>query len=111
MMIDPQKKLRRAARKLEKELDYNFAQKVKLRDGLRCAICGNTQNLHCHHIIPREDRNFRHNEINGITLCCLHHKFSLKCSPHKNAFAFFQWLEKNKPETFAFLKYNYQYEL
>ena len=95
-------------RKQEKEADRKFANDIKFRDGWVCSICKKVmdrkQDLHCHHIIPRENRELRHDLMNGIALCCLHHKFSLEISPHKNAFEFFVWLEKNRPEQFWYLK-------
>ena len=97
-------KLLKLARKLEKEQDKEFGKSVKDRDGWKCVICGDTNKPNCHHIVPRENRELRHDFMNGITLCILHHKFSLKISPHKNAFEFFCWLEKNRPEQFLYLK-------
>lgn len=97
-------KLLKLARKLEKEQDKEFGKAVKERDGWKCVICGDTNKPNCHHILPRENRTLRHDLMNGITLCILHHKFSLKISPHKNAFEFFCWLEKNRLEQFLYLK-------
>lgn len=108
-MKDPNKPLtkaqmEKALKREEKERDIQFAKDVKTRDGWQCVLCPNRENLHCHHILPRERRDLRHDLKNGITLCCLHHKFSLEISPHKNAFEFFCWLEKFRPETFQYLK-------
>ena len=91
-------------RKKEKEADIAFSKSVKARDFWQCAICNSHENLHCHHILPRERRDLRHDFLNAITLCCLHHKFSLEISPHKNAFEFFVWLERNRPQQFEYLK-------
>lgn len=91
-------------KKIEKEADILFAKVIKERDNWSCAVCGRKDCLNTHHIIPREDRRTRHDLLNGITLCILHHKFSLEISPHKNAFEFFCWLEKNRPDQFTYLK-------
>lgn len=97
-------KEQRQRRKQELELDKKFSIAVKNRDAWRCAICNMNNNLNCHHIIPREDRTLRHDIMNGITLCILHHKFSLDISPHKNAFVFIDWLERNRIEQYNYLK-------
>ena len=90
-------------KQIEKQKDIEFAREMKVRDG-RCAICGTTSNLNTHHIMPREDRRLRHDPLNAINLCILHHKFSLEISPHKNALEFFLWLEKNRPEQLNYLR-------
>ena len=91
-------------RKIEKNKDIAFAKEMKAKDGNKCAICGRVEYLHTHHIIPREDREFRHDPMNVITLCAKHHKFSLDISPHRNAFCFFLWLMENRIEKFNYLK-------
>jgi len=107
-MKDPNKitkaQIQKAIKRAEKEADIAFAKAVKDRDGWKCIICGTNENLHCHHILPRERKDIRHDLINGATLCCLHHKFSLLISPHKNAFEFFIWLQKNRFEQYCYLK-------
>lgn len=51
-----------------------WAQEVKRRDGNRCVICGSTDNLDAHHIIPKKDHpEFEFQVENGITLCREHH--------------------------------------
>lgn len=51
-----------------------WAREVKMRDGNKCVICGSTDNLDAHHIIPKN----KHPELefkveNGVTLCREHH--------------------------------------
>ena len=70
----------------------------------KCAICGDNKIKHVHHIIPRENKEYRNNINNGIVLCPLHHKYSYNISPHKNPLAFFIWLEKNRFEQYNYLK-------
>lgn len=91
------------AKAKEKQADIEFSRMVRARDGC-CMICGRTDNLNAHHIIPREYRPTRHDARNAITLCILHHKFSLEISPHKNAFVFFLWYQKNFPDDWNYLK-------
>lgn len=45
---------------------------VKKRDGNRCAICGSTDGLETHHIIPRS-KGGTDRKTNLITLCERHH--------------------------------------
>jgi 5-methylcytosine-specific restriction endonuclease McrA len=69
------------------------------RDGYKCSIegCENTDNLHLHHILPKEHYAYlRHTESNCIILCPSHHKFGGK-SAHKNALWFTNWLSDHRP--------------
>jgi hypothetical protein len=88
----------------EKEADISWARQIKDQAKWRCEICGSPDRPNAHHIIPREFRQTRHDLNNGISLCVKHHKFSLEISPHKNAFAFFEWLQKYFPEKYNYLK-------
>ena len=59
-----------------------WAQKVKIRDGEKCVICGSKTNLEAHHIVPvahTRAPEFMYNPGNGVTLCqrchyLVHHK-------------------------------------
>ena len=86
--------------KLQKEMDYIWADTIKHRDNYSCAICVSTFHPNAHHIIPRENKQFRYLLDNGLTLCTSHHKFSRRISAHNNPFAFFLWLQKFYPNTF-----------
>jgi hypothetical protein len=51
-----------------------FRELVFLRDGHRCVVCGETNNLDAHHIIERrlfDDGGYYQN--NGVALCPIHH--------------------------------------
>lgn len=76
---------------------------VRNRDNNKCVICGENKYLNAHHIIPRENVEFRFNINNGITLCVKHHKYSREISAHKNSFIFLLWLMNNKKEQFEYL--------
>ena len=47
-----------------------WATNVRHRDGNRCKVCGSTENLEAHHIVPvAAAPEQRYNEFNGILLC------------------------------------------
>ena len=73
---------------------------IKERDAHKCAICGSILLLTSHHIIPRENKEFRFDLDNGICLCVKHHKYSFDISAHRNSFIFVCWLQQNRPEQF-----------
>lgn len=95
-----QKKLDK--RELKKKL-LEWSITVKKRDRNKCAICGDTNYIHSHHIIPKEIKEFKLDIENGICLCALHHKYSYKNSAHKNPFAFMLWMVKNRPYVLKYL--------
>ena len=83
--------------------DRAWAKAVKERDNFTCAICGSTDRLNAHHIIPREKHDTKLDISNGITLCSLHHIFSRDISAHNNPLAFFKWLSKHRPDQLNYL--------
>lgn len=104
-----EKKLTKAKiKKLEKrelkKQDKKWQEACKERDCSKCVICGRTDRINVHHIIPREIKFFRHDFDNGICLCNLHHKFSLEISPHRNPFVFFIWMKENREEQMNILR-------
>lgn len=88
----------------EKEDDILWAKTVKTRDNYQCVICGSNEKPNAHHIIPRENKEYKLNIDNGITLCVKHHKFSRDISAHNNPLAFFIWLERNNPGIYIMAK-------
>ena len=82
------------ANKVQRELDDAWATMIKSRDEWRCAICGDDRRVYAHHIIPRENKEFRYCEDNGISLCVTHHKFNRVISAHNAPLAFFLWLQR-----------------
>jgi len=92
-------------KELEKR-DKNWANKVKLNFNNKCALCLETKYLNSHHIIPREIKEFRFWEINGIALCVKCHKFGLN-SAHRNPLWFFMQLDKFYKLKIDYLKKKY----
>lgn len=86
---------------IQKEKDTQWAIDIKNRDCWACVICGSEFKPNAHHIIPRENKEYRHDLDNGITLCTKHHKFSRIISAHNNPMAFFLWLQKYRYSQFC----------
>jgi hypothetical protein len=86
--------------KEQRDLDDAWATMIKARDNWCCVICGSDYRPSAHHIIPRENRETRYDEWNGLTLCTKHHKFCRIISAHNNPFAFFLWLQFYKPDSY-----------
>lgn len=100
------KELARIEKLERKKLWEEIRQQVIVRDK-GCAICHSYKGLNVHHILPRENSEWFFNKDNLICLCYNHHKFGSPIkdiSAHKNAFPFYLWLEKNRPEQFNNLK-------
>jgi hypothetical protein len=86
------------AQKLLKQQDKAWALAVRKAWDNQCAICHRTKHLNAHHFIPRNNLSTRHLPINGILLCCQHHRFSREISAHQNPMAFHRWLMINHPD-------------
>jgi hypothetical protein len=68
-----------------------------------CAVNkGCSGNLEAHHLITRANRITRHEYLNGICLCSLHHTFSHEMSAHGSPLAFGEWLKTNRPKHYYF---------
>jgi 5-methylcytosine-specific restriction endonuclease McrA len=91
-------------RLIKEEFEY-WKRETYERDGHKCAICQTTESLTVHHIVVRENHDLRFDPMNAIVLCIAHHKYSRILSAHNNSFVFFIWLEKNRPEQYAYLKH------
>ena len=95
-------KLTKTYQKKQKKRELNKKDKEWRENVLKnydncCCVCGRQDLIHCHHFIPRENKQFRHNPKNGCCLCPNHHKFSLQISAHKSSFVFLTFFEKNYP--------------
>jgi len=81
-------------------LDDCWATGIKARDNWTCQVCGTDFKVVAHHIIPRENKQFRYCSDNGISLCLKCHKFSRIISAHNNPLAFFVWLQSFRTHLF-----------
>jgi len=86
--------------KLRKKCDKLWGELVKLRDNNQCVICGKEKYLNAHHLISRKVFKHRWKIDNGISLCPLHHNFSVELSAHTAPWAFDEWLRINRPEQY-----------
>ena len=93
---------RKEEKKWKKKKDQYWASMIKLDYDNKCAVCGKTERLNAHHILPREFLKTRWDRMNGIALCPGCHKFCMK-SAHKNGFWFVKWLNENEPEKTEYL--------
>jgi hypothetical protein len=60
--------------KIEENRRSKWAYQVKNADGFACRLCGSTDRIEAHHIVPwTADVGQRYNPSNGITLCWHHH--------------------------------------
>ena len=106
-MVTTKKKRKKSKRTLERialrKQDKLWSSAIRQRDG-HCVICKSTLYLHAHHILPRQNRELRHDLKNGLCLCASHHKYNYKISAHKNPFVFLNWLKLNRPDQFNYLQ-------
>ena len=98
--------LAKQAKKEIKLKDKEWQLLVKTRDENKCIICGRNDILHVHHLVPREIKEYRWLIYNGVTLCPAHHKYLFTISAHRNSFAFWEWMYKNRKEQIELLKLN-----
>ena len=94
-------------RLLKKKKDKEWSIRVKKTYNNKCAFCLKNKYIQAHHIIPREIKDFRHNFLNGIALCPIHHKWG-QTSAHGNPLWFFMKLEKTQPYKLKVLKVKYE---
>jgi 5-methylcytosine-specific restriction endonuclease McrA len=88
---------------IRKNLDKDWSNSIKDRDRRVCAVCGKTSKvLNAHHIIPKTLKDTRYESMNGVSLCYAHHSAGPH-SPHQNAVWFSLWIQKNRPEQYAWI--------
>lgn len=87
-----------------------WASAIKWRFGDKCAVCGATNYLSAHHLIPWEVEEFRFNINNGIALCPSHHtRYGHGISPHSHGSMLFAiFLIKNFPEILKWIEENHE---
>lgn len=94
------KKLASLARSLRKKQLSDWSKAVRDRDGNKCVVCGRTEHLNAHHLIPKERFEEFSLEIdNGITVCPTCHKFGAY-SFHRHPLWSVAFLQKNRPDQF-----------
>lgn len=84
------------------------AWSILVRQNATCAVCGRTDKLQAHHLISRWVLQLRHNPLNGIVLCPIHHKWDRKISGHQGPMGLAWLLQKQKPEQWAWLMSIYE---
>lgn len=87
-------------KKIDKKLDDNWSEAVKLRAGNRCEVCGGKYLISPHHIFGRTSRSTRWDLDNGICLCVNCHTESSKFSAHKTPDKFREYLDTRFGEKF-----------
>ena len=79
------KKLTRATKvkQIRKQLDREWPDAVKKRDGYRCVLTGATENIHAHHwVVRRKGSNATRWLLdNGVTVCGAIHRQVHKMGP------------------------------
>lgn len=101
--ITKKKQLSMARTAKRKQL-LEWSRQVRERDE-KCIVCGRTDHLNAHHILPKETyKEFMFEPINGACLCPTHHKFG-KYSAHKNPIWFAEFLKN-----FNLMQYNWAIE-
>jgi hypothetical protein len=85
------KKIKQIEKRELNKKDKIWSSEVKDKCHNMCVICGDTERLNAHHIIPREFRETRWLLENGVALCPKHHKWGL-FSAHRNPYWFVNML-------------------
>lgn len=80
--------------------DHLWTEVVKIRDCKKCVICGDDKYLNAHHLVSRKVFKYRWKIDNGISLCPLHHNFSVELSAHTAPWGLENWLKENRPEQY-----------
>ena len=78
-----------------------WSKEVRNRDNNRCVVCGSDRFIQAHHLLCRHKfPQYKLDLVNGISLCCVHHKFGVLAA-HTNPFWWYQWLQANLPAVFT----------
>ena len=93
---------RESTKTIATRLYSKWSEVVRAIAGNKCIVCGSTELLNAHHIIPRQIcSGLRFSVENGACLCPSHHKFG-KHSAHKNGLWFSEWLRAHDQERHMF---------
>jgi hypothetical protein len=94
-------KAKTAARVSKRAKLAEWSKAVRLRAGGACEICGATEHVQAHHILPKLFYPlYRLAWDNGIALCPRHHKYGPN-SPHEGAVGFIAIFARMFPQRFA----------
>lgn len=83
-----------------------WSRAVRDRDGNKCFLCGSTERVQAHHILPKRMwSKYKFDPEIGVSLCTAHHAFG-KYSIHRGAgdILLFLKLQQERPLQFAHLK-------
>ena len=96
-------KLRSMARTANRKALAEWSKEVRNRDGNKCVVCGKTEYIQAHHLIPKERfPQYKFIIDNGLSLCPTCHKYG-NFSFHRHPIWSVLWLEKNKLEQYNFV--------
>lgn len=90
---------RASIRSIKRYCSEIWAELVRIKDGYRCVLCGETAHLNAHHLISRKYLPAIYVINNGITLCVNEHKWGI-LSAHNCPLPLYLWLEKNRKEQY-----------
>lgn len=82
-----------------------WSKAVRDRDGNKCFLCGSTERLNAHHLLPKKMWSKEKLDPRvGITLCCKCHSFG-KFSVHRGAgdVLLMEKLRQEQPEQYYYL--------
>jgi 5-methylcytosine-specific restriction endonuclease McrA len=97
------KKLASLARTAKRKALGQWSLDVRARDNHQCCVCGSSNDLNSHHLIPKERfPQFQYDLANGIAVCPNCHKFG-SYSAHRHPIWFSEWLRANRPDQFAYV--------
>jgi 5-methylcytosine-specific restriction endonuclease McrA len=96
-------KIKKMARTAKRKQLVQWSKDVRERDGYKCAVCGKTEYLNAHHLIPKERFPQHQFDVkNGITLCPSCHKYG-SYSFHRHPLWSVDWLKNNRPEQYDYV--------
>lgn len=98
---------KRSEKAINREKRKIWKQQIYERDNFCCVFCNNGIKLegrrkNAAHIIPEEFEETRHDIMNGLTACIMHHKWG-KFSMHQNPLYVIEWLKEHRPQQYEYL--------
>ena len=82
-----------------------WSKAVRERDGNKCFVCGSTERLNSHHVLPKRLwSKYKFDPEIGVCLCIAHHAFG-KFSCHRGVgdMLLFMKMQKERPEQFNYI--------